>query len=767
MKGRLEDDRMLTGRGRYVSDWNLPGQAYGCFLRADRAHARIANIDAAAALAMPGVVAVLTGADMAHLKPMPAAAPMKGRGGAEQLATPRPALAQGRVRHVGEPVALVIAESAQTAQDAAEAVVVDYEDLPAVIDVKSALAPGAPLVHDGVPGNVVLDFEGGNAAATEAAFRGAAKIVRLSSYHTRVVGNPMEPRAGIGIWDAADETYQLYACTQGATGMRGQLAAVLGVPPEKVRVIAEEVGGGFGVRFNIYPEYSALLVAARKLGRPVKWVGTRSEVFLGDEQARDIVQLGEIALDASGRILGMRFRFVCNLGAYLAFTGAFVNTVNLVNVASGVYDVQAVHVSAQLVLTNTMPTAAYRGAGRPVSSFAIERLVDQAACELGMDPAELRRRNLVPKAKFPYRIATGFEYDCGDFEAVMDKALRAADWSSFPGRREEAKRRGRLRGRGIATYIESSGAGGFAPYDQVQLSWEGNGGLTMRATSHSHGQGHETTYSQVVSRVFGVPVEGFRLRTADPDMHLVGNPTGGSRSLSGVGSVLQRAAQEVVKKGLALAAEELEAAPGDVEFAEGRYRIKGTDRSIDLKALVKKHPKALDVDYKDYKVGATFPNGCHIAEVEIDPQTGEVEIVRYIACDDAGNIMNHQIVEGQMQGGITQGAGHILGEQAVYDPSGQLLTGSFMDYPMPRALLVNNLSVMDHAVPTKTNPLGAKGVGEAGVTGSMPCIMNAVLDALRQAGVTHFDMPASPQRVWRALQAAKAGQPRALAVADL
>ena len=767
MKGRLEDDRMLTGRGRYVSDWNLPGQAYGCFLRADRAHARIAGIDSAMALGMPGVIAVLTGADMAHLKPMPAAAPMKGRGGAEQLATPRPALAQGRVRYVGEPVALVVAESAQAAQDAAEALMVDYEDLPAVIDAAAALAPGAPLVHEGVPGNVVLDFEGGNAEATDAAFRGAAKIVRLSSYHSRVVGNPMEPRAGIGAWHAASESYHLYACTQGATGMRGQLAVVLGVPPEKVRVVAEEVGGGFGVRFNIYPEYGALLVAAKKLGRPVKWVGTRSEVFLGDEQARDIVHLGEIALDASGRILGMRFRFVCNLGAYLAFTGAFVNTVNLVNVASGVYDVQAVHVSAKLVLTNTMPTAAYRGAGRPVSSFAIERLVDQAAHELGMDPAELRRRNLVPKSKFPYRIVTGFEYDCGDFEAVLDKALDASQWKSFPQRREEAKKRGKLRGRGIATYIESSGAGGFAPYDQVQLTWEGNGGLTMRATSHSHGQGHETTYSQVVSRVFGVPVEGFRLRTADPDMHLVGNPTGGSRSLSGVGSVLQAAAQEVVKKGLALAAEALEAAPGDVEFAEGRYRIKGTDRSIELKALVGKHPKALDVDYKDYKVGATFPNGCHVAEVEIDPQTGEVEIARYLACDDAGNIMNHQIVEGQMQGGITQGAGHILGEQAVFDGSGQLLTGSFMDYPMPRALLVNNLRVIDHAVPTKTNPLGAKGVGEAGVTGSMPCIMNAVLDALRQAGVTHFDMPASPQRVWRALQAAKAGKPRALAVADL
>src|SRR6266480_3762932 len=656
-KGRLEDERMLKGRGRYVADWNLPGQACGHFLRSDRAHAEIAALDASSALAMPGVIAVLTGADVAAagLRPLPAAAPVKGRGGAEQLPTVRPALAQGRVRYVGEPVALVVAESAAGAQDAAEAVAVEYRELPAVIDARAALARGAPLLHENVPGNLLLDFAGGDEAAVEAAFRRAARVVRLTSYHSRVVGNPMEPRAGMGVFDSDSGIFQLYACTQGATGMRGQMSAVLGVPPEKIRVIAEEVGGGFGVRFNIYPEYCALLLAAKRLGRPVKWVGTRSEVFTGDEQARDIVHRGEMALDASGRILGMRFEYLCNLGAYLAFTGSFVNTVNLVNVASGVYDVQAVHVQAKLALTNTVPTAAYRGAG-----------------------------------------------------------------------------------------------------------------ITLRATSHSHGQGHETTYAQIVSGVLGVPMESIRLRTADPDMQLVGNPTGGSRSLLGVGSVLLMASQEVVRKGLALAAEELEAAPADVEFLEGKYRIKGTDREVALAALARKHPGRLDVDLKEKKVGTTFPNGCHIAEVEIEVETGIAEIVRYVACDDAGNIINHQIVEGQMQGGITQGAGHIFGEQAIYDPdSGQLLNGSFMDYPMPRALLVNNLTVLDYPVPTQTNPLGAKGVGEAGVTGSMPCLMNAVLDALRQAGVTHFDMPATPERVWRALQAAKAGDPRALAVAEL
>jgi carbon-monoxide dehydrogenase large subunit len=390
-----------------------------------------------------------------------------------------------------------------------------------------------------------------------------------------------------------------------------------------------------------------------------------------------------------------------------------------------------------------------------VSSYAIERLVDQAAYELGIDPAELRRRNLVRKDQFPYRVVTGFEYDCGDFHGVLDKALKAADWNSFDQRKEEAKKRGKLRGRGIATYIEASSAGGFAPYDQVQLTWDEDARITLRATSHSHGQGHETTYAQIVSGVLGVPMERIRLRSADPDMNMVGNPTGGSRSLHGVGSVLLMASQEVVRKGLALAAEELEAAPADIEFVDGCYRIKGTDRRVDLGSLVKKHRGALDVDLRNQKVGGTFPNGCHIAEIEIEPETGVAEIVRYVGCDDAGNLINPQIVEGQMQGGITQGAGHIFGEQAIYArDSGQLLNGSFMDYPMPRAVLVNNLTLLPHPVPTSANPLGAKGVGEAGVTGSMPCLMNALMDALRQAGVKHFDMPATPQRLWSALRAA-------------
>jgi carbon-monoxide dehydrogenase large subunit len=756
MKGRLEDDRMLTGRGRYVSDWNLPRQAYGHFVRSDRPHARILGIAKDEASNHPGVLAVITGQELvqAGLKPIPAAAPFKWKDGSDQRLAQRLSLAHEVVRHVGEPVALIVAETAAQAQDAAETLLVEYEELPVVTTAAEAMAPGAPQLHPSAPGNLVLDFVGGDEAATNAAFAKAAKVVKLGAYHSRVIGNPMEPRAATGSYDAARDLYFLHATTQGVGPMRGQLSAGLGVPPEKVRVVAEEVGGGFGVRFNAYPEYGALLYAAKKLGRPVKWVGTRSEVFLGDEQARDIVHTGEMALDANGRILGMRFDYLSNMGAYVVFTGAVVNTLGLVNVNCGVYDVQAVHVRGRLVLTNTVPTAAYRGAGRPVASYSLERLVDEAAREIGLDPAEFRRRNMIPPAKMPYKLVGGFEYDSGDFEAVMNKALARSDWKNFEKRKTASKKRGKLLGRGMATYIEMTAPGGFAPHDQALINWEEDGSVTLRTASHNHGQGHETTFAQIVSRVLGIPVERIRLRTSEPEFNLVANPTGGSRTLHGLGSAMHWASQEIVKTGINLAADHLESAAQDIEFEAGEYRIKGTDRKVRIDALAKIYPGKLDLDFTGRpKVGATFPNGCHIAEVEIDPETGECDIVSYVACDDVGNIINHQIVEGQMQGGVTQGAGHIFLEQGVYDSSGQLLTGSFMDYAMPRAGLVGGLTVTDHAVPTATNPLGAKGVGEGGVTGSMPALMNAVTDALRSAGVLQFDMPATPRRLWQALQA--------------
>src|SRR5919206_846086 len=725
IKGRLEDDRMLTGRGKYVSDWNLPGQAYGHFVRSDRAHADIVALDAAAALAHPGVIAVITGEDIrTSLKSLPCALPVKGRGGMELIHPGRPALAQGGVRFTGEPVALIVAESAAAAADAAELLDIQYGDRPAVVGKEQAVAPGAPLVHDAVPGNIVMDYESGDDAGSKAALAKAARVIELEVDISRVVGNPMEPRACLAAFTS--NQYHLYACTQGAAIMRNQLSAVLGVPPGQIRVIAEEVGGGFGVRFNVYPEYCAALFAAKKLGRPVKWTGTRSEVFLADEQARDVRARGSLALDANSRILGMRFEMLANLGAYLAPTGPFINTLGIVNCLSGVYDVPASYARIRLALTNTAPMAAYRGAGRPVMSYALERLIEHAAYQLGLDAAEFRQRNFI--RKFPYKIAAGFEYDSGDFEGVMNKALAAADWTGFERRRSEAERRGKLRGRGMSTYIEATGAG-FAPQDQIEMHWSADGALTIFAPTHNHGQGHETTYAQLVSGVLGIPMEKIRLRTAGPDFYISGNATGGSRSLLAVGGVIYLGAQELVKKGLALAAEELEAAQADIEFAHGEYRIKGTDRRISIVDLAKKTQGAMDLAYAN-KFGACFPNGCHIAEVEITPETGEAQIVSYVACDDAGNIINHQIVEGQVQGGIAQGAGQAFTELAVYDETGQLVTGSFMDYAMPRPGDVAGLRILEHPVPTKLNPLGAKGVGEAGVTGSLPALMNAVVDAL-------------------------------------
>jgi len=753
LKGRLEDDRMLTGRGRYVSDWNLPGQAYGHFVRSDRAHAEIRSIGKEAALAHPGVLGVFTGEDIrGELKSLPCALPVKGRGGMELINPGRPALAQGRVRFAGDAVALVVAESAVAAQDAAELLEIEYSDLPAVVRARDAVMRGAPLVHDSVPANIVLDYESGNEVLAGQAFEKAARVVELEVDISRVIGNPIEPRACLAAFDTASGRYHLYACTQGAAIMRNQLSAVLGVPPEQIRVIAEEVGGGFGVRFNLYPEYCAALFAAKKLARPVKWTGSRSEVFLADEQARDVRARGALALDGQGKILGMRFDMLANLGAYLAPTGPFINTLGIVNCLSGVYDVPAAYARIRLALTNTAPMAAYRGAGRPVMSYALERLVEHAAHEIGMDPAEFRRRNFV--RQFPYRIAAGFEYDCGDFEGVMDKAIAAAAWPGFADRKKHSENQGKLRGRGMSTYIEATGAG-FAPQDQVEMRWSEDGRtLTLYAPTHNHGQGHETTFAQVVTRVLGIPLEAIRLRTAGADFYIAGNATGGSRSLLAVGSVLLLGAQELVKKGLALAAEALEASASDLEFRDGHYRIKGTDRKISLQRLAAERPKELDIAYAN-KFGSCFPNGCHIAEVEIDPSSGETQIVSYVACDDAGNLINPQIVAGQMHGGIAQGAGQVLSELAVYDPdSGQLLTGSFMDYAMPRPGDVQGLQLLEHPVPTTLNPLGAKGVGEAGVTGSLPAVMNAVVDALRSRGVRRFEMPATPRRVWQALQSA-------------
>ena len=683
---------------------------------------------------------------------MPAAAPFKGRDGSEQRSPPRYSLTHDCVRYVGEPVALIVAETAAQAQDAAEAVAVDYEELPAVTDRAGRRSPqGAPQLHETVPGNLVLDFDGGDEAATKAAFARAAKVVTLRAYHSRVVGNPMEPRAAMGsLRSAKADQYYLHATTQGVGPMRLQVGAMLGVPPEKVRIVAEEVGGGFGVRFNAYPEYGALLLAAKKLGRPVKWVGTRSEVFVADEQARDIVHKGELALDADGRILGMRFEYLSNLGAYLAFTGSFVNTVNLVNVTSGVYDVQAVHVQAKLVLTNTVPTAAYRGAGRPVASYALERLIDEAAHEIGIDPAEFRRRNMVPKAKFPYKIVTGFEYDCGDFEGVMNKALARLGLERVlqNGRKNPQAAGQASRPRHLHLH-RSDGAGGFAPYDQAHITWEKDGSITLRTASHNHGQGHETTFAQIVSAVLGVPMEKIRLRTVGARFL---HDRESDRRLAHAARPGQRLSPRLARD----REERHEARGGSAGERGGGPRIRFRDLQDQGNGPVDQHHSAREEIPRQarprlHATGRRCPRPSRTAatsaEVEIDPETGETEIVAYVACDDAGNIINHQIVEGQMQGGITQGAGHIFGEQAVYDENGAAAHRQLhgLRHAARRAWSAA-CKVIDYPVPTATNPLGAKGVGEAGVTGSMPCLMNAVMDALRpgrRQALRHAGEPAA------------------------
>ncbi len=757
--GRLEDARMITGQGRYVADWNLPGQAHAHFVRSDHAHAKIVSIDASAALTHPGVLAVLTGKDVAAagFASLPTLMPVKGRGGSAMCTPPRPVLAGERVRFVGEPIAIVVAESAAIAQDAAELVAIDYEALPAVVSAEEALRAGAPALHEEAPGNLVFDFETGDEAKTAAAFATAPRQVSLTVAIPRVVGNPMELRGCLAVSDSESGLCTLHACTQGAFHMRQQLAKVTGKPLERIRIVAQDVGGSFGVRSNIYPEDCAVMLASMTLGRPVKWVASRAEVFLADEQGRDVLIHGELALAPDGRMLAMRFGFTANLGAYLTLIGPIANTLGATTCLSGIYDIQAVYARSKLALTNTAPAASYRGAGRPIMSYALERLVDHAAVELGIDPAQMRRRNLIPKTAFPYRLANGVEYDCGDFAAALDQAVRTAKWDDFPARRAQSARAGKLRGRGLAGYVEATSAG-FTPSDQVQIRFGSDGDVTLHTTSHSQGQGHETTFAQIVCGVLGLPIERIRLVTAGASSPLLeGNLTSGSRSIAGIGSVLQSAAKKVIDNGRRLAAAALQVRENDVEFSAGMYRAKG--KTLGLEALARLHandvPHPLSVAL-DAKFGATFPNGCHIAEVEIDPDTGCIEVLAYIACDDMGNVINRQIVEGQIHGGLAQGAGEVLGEQAVYDrDNGQLVTGSFLDYPMPRADTICIPQIVDCGVPTKVNPLGAKGAGEAGVTGSLPALMNAIVDALRPAGVAHFDMPASPHRLWQAIERAK------------
>ena len=755
---RREDHRLTTGQGRYTADWNLPAQLHAVFLRADRAHAEIVRLDAARALAHAGVIAVLTGDDVrvAGFKSLPNVVNFAGKGGQPMLKPVHPVLALDRARFVGETVAMIVAESAAIAEDARDLIDIEYRDLPAVAGFDAAVAAGAPQLHADVPGNLAFEYESGDEQATAAAFSRAKYVARVTVESQRLVGNPLEPRACLAALDFTSGRYTLHLPLQGIGGMRGQIASVTGIDRNRIDIVTQDVGGSFGVRGAAYPEYFALMLAARKLGRPVKWVGTRSEMFASDYQGRALSLTAELALDADGKFLAIRFDDRADLGAYAAAFGAFIATRNLTITMGGVYRIPAMYARTRLAYTNCTPVSAYRGAGRPDIAYAIERLVDCAAHEHGFDPLELRRRNFIPREAMPYKTANGTEYDSGDFSAVMEDALERADWAGFAFRRAESERTGRLRGIGIATYLEAGG-GGSAPKDQVAVEFDAAGGMTLFAVTQSSGQGHETIYPQIVADTLGISTARIRFHPRPPAAELTGSGTGGSRGALGTGSAFRVLGQKLVDLARPHAAAKLKVAGSELRYGDGAFyagdRMLGFIELARSLAGVKPHPLNT---VAEGSFGATYPNGCHIAEVEIDPDTGVAAIVRYTAVDDLGNVINPVLVEGQVHGGVVQGAGQVFGEHAIYDAAtAQLLTGSFADYVMPRAGLLREIAVHDHPVPTPTNALGAKGVGESGCSGSLPALVNATVDALRPLGIKHIDMPFTPSKLWQAIQEAR------------
>ncbi|HUG78970.1 MAG TPA: xanthine dehydrogenase family protein molybdopterin-binding subunit [Burkholderiales bacterium] len=750
-RGRREDDRLLTGRGQYAADWSFPGELYAHFLRSDRAHAEIVSIRTAEAARHAGVVRIFTGEDVAKagFKTPPPLVRYPGRGGMALKVPERPVLAIGRVRYVGEEVALVLADSAAAAQDAAERIEVEYRDLPVLVEAQDALAPGAAELHAGIAGNLCFDYEYGDEAAAAAALAGAAHVTRLTLDAVRIAGNPMEPKACVALYDEAAQRYELYSPSQGMSMLGHGLTAILGT--DRVRVHARDVGGGFGVRSDAYPEYCAALLAAKALGRPVKWVSTRGETLLSDHHGRAAQLGGELALDADGRFLGLRVQWTVNAGAYLSQPGPLINTLNPSTHAINAYRIPALYGRHRLALTNTTPTTAYRGAGRPNVSYLVERLVDEAARETGIDRIELRRRNLIPKHAFPYKTPSGSTYDSGDPAGELDEVLSYSQWSNFPERKEQSAKRGKLRGIGCALFVESAGAGA-SPQEQAAIRFGDSGNATLHVLAGPSGQGHETVFPEIVAEVLGVPAESITLKASDPEgPALMGGGTVGSRSVMSHGGALYATAQVVVKKGRDLAAKELEVSPGDVDFLRGQYRVRGTDLAVSFQEIARRHGRALD-SLEGIPTPTAFPGGAHVAEVEVDPETGEIEVLRYVAVDDCGRVINPVLLDGQLHGGIAQGLGQVLAEQCVYDrASGQLLTGSFMDYPMPRADALSSISLYDHSIPSPGNPLGAKGAGEAGTTGAVPALANAIIDALRALGIHHLDFPYTPARVWRAI----------------
>ena len=763
---REEDPYLLRGSGRYVEDVKAPGLTRAYVLRSPHAHARIRNIDTSKAASAPGVLLVLTGQspEMQALGTQSPRLPRKRRDGSPAFVCPQPLLARDRVRYIGDYVALVVAETLDQAKDAAELIEVDYEPLPAVTSVEAAVQKGAPAVWEKCPDNQAFFHEIGNKAATDAAFAKADHVVRHKMVINRLTTNSMEPRGCLAEYDDREDRYTVRCTVQGPHQVRRTLATqILKVPETKVRVISENVGGGFGMKGAVYPEYGLTALAAELIGRPVKWIGERSESILSDEHNRDNVTEAELALSKDGKFLGLRVRTLANIGAYYNSDRNPGPPTNNLGVLAGTYTTPAGHVEVSGVLTNTMPTGHYRGAGRPEAAYVVETLVDLAARELKIDPAELRRRNTVPASAMPFKTCLVYTYDCGDFGKNLEDCLKLADYAGFPARRDEARKRGKLRGIGISNTVEASNSGLI---EHAEIRFDPTGTVTLSMGTHDHGQGHATAFRQILADKLGLDPSRVRFKFGDTDQVMIGTGTFGSRSMVAGGTALLAATKKIVDKGTRIAAHLLEAADQDITFKDGKFTVAGTDRGVGLVDVAQaaflpaRLPKGLEPGL--YETGTfdggsmTFPNGCHVCEVEIDPESGKVELVRYCAVDDVGHMINPLLVEGQLHGGIAQGVGQALMENIAYDGDGQILSGSFMDYAMPRADNFCRFEAGENEVPTKTNPLGVKGAGESGTVGALAATMIAINDALAAIGAPYVQMPATPPKVWRAIREAAA-----------
>lgn len=767
---RKEDDTLVRGKGKYTDDFVAPNQAYAFIVRSSHAHGILRNIDTKAAGAMPGVLGVWTGKDLvaAGYNPFTCGLPLKSRDGSPLLQTNRMALTSDRVRFVGDPVAFVVAETLAQARDAAEAVELDIEPLPAVTNAEEATKPGAPQLYDHIPNNVALDYHYGDAAKIDAAFAVAAHVTKIDIVNTRVAVVSMEPRVALASYDKTSERFTIQVPTQGVSGNKVTFAKILNVPNDKVRILTANVGGSFGMKNMNYPEYTCIAHASRVLGRPVKWTDERSTSFLSDSHGRAQIMHCELALDAEGKFLAVRLNGYGNLGAYITAVSPSPLSLNTGKNLASVYRTPLLGVDIKTVLTNTTLMGAYRGAGRPEANYYMERLIDRAADEMGINRLTLRKRNFIKPAQMPFPAASGVTYDSGDFQGVLTKALEMSDHANFAKRKKESKKSGRLRGIAVGSYLEVTAP----PSGELgKITFEPDGSVKLTTGTLDYGQGHATPFAQVLSAQLGVPFEKITLDQNDSDRVRFGNGTGGSRSITATGTAIVESSALVVAKGKQAAAFLMEASEGDIEFANGRFTIAGTDRSIGIMELAQRLrqdkaqgkvpegvPDTLDVDHATKETPSTFPNGCHVAEVEIDPETGVTRIVRYTGISDFGTIVNPMIVDGQLHGGVAQGIGQALMEEVSYDESGQPITGSFMDYAMPRAGDIPLMQTGDHPSPAKSNPLGTKGCGEAGCAGSLACIVNAVIDALSEYGITEIDMPLTPERVWRAIKNAKTGK---------